>query len=199
MLRWIGPPMAALSIAAAANAVSLSVNSDKLTYLVGETVTLTVTGDLGLDATGYPIRAYSAFGRLDYSGALVDNGTRSQTALVGEIGTWVKGSLDQGDNGVTAFSYAFNQVAGLTADTATNLPAAFATVTLIAQEVGFVGVNWHTTLGLGEELLFFGITNAPGTYFSIIPEPATGALLGLGLVALAVGPRIRARRPLDAR
>jgi hypothetical protein len=164
-------------IAAAANAASLSVGSDKLTYAVGETITLTVTGD---DAGAV---RYGVFGRLDYGGALVDNGTRNQLMLVGQNGSWITGTLPGSDNGVDAYSFAFNQIAGLTPDTAINLPAAFATVTLIAKAVGFVNVNWHTVPD-GAELDFFGLTSAPGTSFTIVPEPDTSVLVALGLFLL---------------
>ena len=165
---------AVVAVASAAHAASLSVSSDKLTYMVGETVTLIVTGDdAGASSSGI-------FGRLDYSGALVDNGTRSQMTL---NPPWISGVLIQGDNGINAFSWAFNQIA-LPAYTATTLPAAFSTVTLIATAVGVVNVSWHTQPD-GDQLSFFGLTNAPGTSFTIaVPEPATAALLCMGLLAI---------------
>jgi hypothetical protein len=177
MLRWIGALVLALSIAAGATAASLSVSSDKLTYLVGETVTLTVTGDDG------GASAYAVFGRLDFSGALVDNATRSQITLVGQQGPWETGTLSSGDDGISAHSDAFNQVRYIQ-DTAYNLPAAFATVTLIAAAVGIVDVAWHIGID-AEQLKFFGLTDAPGTSFTIVPEPASAALFALGLLGLA--------------
>ena len=186
-----------VTIAASANAASLSVNSDKPTYFIGETITLTITGDDGVDFLGENPRTYGIFGRLDYSGAFVDNGTRSQTALVGDLGTWVKGILSAGDNGTAAFSYAFNQLSPCcSGDTANSLPATFATVTLIAKAVGFLDVSWHTAFGQGQELYFFGLTDAPGTSLTIldpVPEPATAVLLGLGLLALVAACRERGR------
>jgi hypothetical protein len=178
MLRATFALLFAIGSAGGASAATLSVTPDKLTYLVGETVTLTVIGDDG------GASAFGIFGRLDYSGLLVDNGTRSQTQLVGQNGNWLKGTLVQGDDGTLANSWAFNQIAPFTdplsPDTANNLPGTLAIVTLIATAVGVVDVNWNSDTGSGFELLFFGLTNAPGTAFTIVPEPATAALLALG-------------------
>jgi hypothetical protein len=207
MKRMLFVGLFAVAIAARANAVSLGVVADKTVYFLGETITLTVFGsDAG-------VSSYGVFGQLDYSGALIDNGTRSQITLNGGI-PWTRGLLPAGDDSINAFSTAFNQIAGLVAQTALNLSdtfyTPFSTVTLVAVDRGLVNVSWHTALD-GFQLDFFGLTNAPGTSFYIIscdgcpppgiPEPTTGALLGLGLVALALTARhvIRARLPIDSR
>jgi hypothetical protein len=169
-----------LSIANAANAATLSLTADKTTYTIGETVTLTVVGD-DEGAT-----AYSIVGRLVYNGALVDNGTRSQITLFGPYGAWTKFALTQADSGTASgtFSDAFQQVSG-SSQTATNLPGVLSTVTLIAKAVGVVDVAWDNAPPPDYPLAFFGLTDAPGTSFTIVPEPATVALLVLGLAALA--------------
>jgi hypothetical protein len=125
-------------------------------------------------------------GRLVYGGALVDNGTPTQIQLVGQFGNWLTyPSLPQGDDGVDAFSTVFDQIAAIPGpDTAFNLPGVVATLTLTAVAPGLVDVNWETSGPFS--LAFFGLTDAPGTSFTIVPEPASGALLGIGLLALAV-------------
>ena len=93
-----------------------------------------------------------------------------------------------GDNGVDAYSEAFNRV-NLNGGPLSAGP--LSTVTLIATAVGIVDVAWETTPPV--DLEFFGLETAPGTSFTIVPEPGTGALLGLGLVALSA-PRRRVER-----
>jgi hypothetical protein len=175
-LLWVALGMVA--IAAGANATTLSVSPDKLTYAVGETITLSISGD------DEGASAYGCFGRLLYRGDIIDNGTRTQKAVHGPSGYFTKGALQATDDGVNASSDAFNQ-ASIAAASPDNLPAEnpFATVTLIAVAVGFVNVNWDTSTP-GYQLDYFGLTNAPGTSFTIVPEPATAALLGLGLLLL---------------
>jgi hypothetical protein len=175
-----------IGFSTASNATTLSVSPDKLTYNVGETVTLSVSGD-GQGAT-----AYGIFGRLQYSGSgSVTSNTQTQKIVTPGA---VKNALFNGPSFSDSFSQIINAV---TAQPASNLPAdnPFSTVTLIASAVGFVNANWNSQAGSGFELNFFGLTSAPGTSFTIvdaIPEPTTGALLGLGLLGLAGWRRARA-------
>ena len=43
----------------------------------------------------------------------------------------------------------------------------------------------------GFELDFFGLTNAPGTSFTVVPEPTTALLLAFGLAGVACARRRR--------
>jgi PEP-CTERM motif-containing protein len=181
MLHALRVLLFAALLASPVGAATLSISSDKLTYNVGETMTLTVFGD---DEGAI---AYSIYGKLLYSGALVDNGPNNGTQFQTLLGPgWTKNVLLATDDGVDASIDAFGQIS-LPAQSADNLPGLLSTVTLIATAPGAVDVSWDdSAVHPGFGLQFFGLTSAPGTSFTIVPEPTTAALLGLGLLALAI-------------
>ena len=163
-----------LGVAGAAGAATLVVESDKLVYLVGETIQLTVTGD-SEGAAGTSI-----VGRLEYSAALTETVTSSQTQHTSFDGNfpWTPAALPVGDG----FATVFNQGFLLNPETVDQLQ--IATATLVAEAAGVVSVGFDVSSPW--ELNFFGLTSAPGTSFTIVPEPATAALLALGMAGLAL-------------
>jgi hypothetical protein len=185
MKRTLFVVAALVAFATAASAATISVVSNKLTYNPGEQVILTVTGNSqgGKDD--------AVFGRLEYSAALTTSLTSSQSQLTRGGGSIfaLTGSLAQGEG----FADVINQIidSGGTPRTVDNLQ--ISTATLLADAAGTVAVTWST--GLGFELDFFGLTSGtnpgPQATFTIIPEPTTAALLGLGLLGLVLGGRRR--------
>jgi hypothetical protein len=182
MKRTLFIVLAVVGFASAASAASLTLAADKTTYNPGETITLTITGD-DAGATSYGIQ-----GVLLYDGALVNNGTRTQTSLTGPYGKWTSGVLFEKDTGALAgtYSFAFSQGTGY-AQGANQLPGALSTVTLIAKSAGVVSIDWQH--GGPNNSAFFGLPDGsfPTTSLTIIPEPTAAALLSLGLIGLAWG------------
>jgi hypothetical protein len=169
-----------VGFATAASAATLSVVSDSATYTPGQTITLTVTAD------DQGTTSYGIFGQLTY-GASNTHVSAVQTLLVGKYGKWTSQPLP-GGGGV---SRAFSQITG-TAQDANNLPGTLSTILLVAGAPGIYPVEWDTTNANPDlRLTFFGLTTAPGTSFTVIPEPTTAALLGLGLLGILVGGRRR--------
>ena len=180
MKRTLVVVAAVVGFAAAASASTLTVfttnssNVAQTVFNVGDTILLKVTGvatgtDLGIQ------------GRLDFNAAI--------TSVVGTVqGTWLPTIVNNSGDG---FSYAFNQTSG-SAQAAIN-PTDTTVITLIADAIGTSTVTWG-----GSSLDFFGIYQYPitdpstGASFSIIPEPTTATLIGLGLFGLALGGRRRA-------
>ena len=190
MKRTLFLVAALVVFATGASAVTLTVVSDKTTYNIGETITLSVNGQSDPGQTSFGI-----FGRLEFDGSLVNISGNTQK-LIGTAGSgWNKSTIETFDSNAagtnTAGAETFDQVnGGGGTQTATD---PISTVTLIAQAAGVVNVVWNTASGSGFELNFFGLSSGPGASFTIvaIPEPSTVALLGLGLIGLTVSGRRR--------
>jgi hypothetical protein len=134
------------------------------------------------------------FGAIDYPGGLVaPYPAGSSQVSLSTIGTaapgWSTGELTC----TTAFCVAFSQVDPNGPQTAGLTNALIATTTFIATSDAPLfdvmnGFRWRTTPST-QQLDFFGVTTAPGMFVTIIPEPATAALLAVGLAGLALARR----------
>jgi hypothetical protein len=186
MRRFALTLLVVVVLAAAADAVSVAIAPDKPFYLPGETVNLIVT----VDARDGGL-ATQVGGTFQYDPTILLGGSMTQTALTAFGGLpWIlppSSVLPCG--GGTCFG--FGQVArepGLPADQGPDF--AISTITFTAGAPGVTDILW-TTVG-PTALTFFGMTSAPGTSVEVVvPEPATAALLVLGLCALR---GVRSRR-----
>lgn len=150
---------ALLLAAGPARAITLSIAPDQATYGVGETVTLSVL----LDLEGTPAQVFD--GRIEFDAALA-TGLDVTTSLDEQVG--IPPFPDCGPGYCDVFDHSLPApVFGLVT----------ATVTLSADAPGEVDVVWNPAP--------LGIVGAPGTSFTIVPEPGAAGLVAMGLAGLA--------------
>lgn len=184
---------ALLGAGAPASAATLSVESDKPVYSVGETISLSIVGD------SEGAEAISVTGFLRFDTTLVEWISLDQRPLTSLDGAevWLTGGaanfcLD--DLAKNPGCPAFDQIGPLVATPLAVDGPLISMMTLIATAPGVVDMVWETDPASTWALDFFGLTDAPGTSFEnapggsfrIVPEPSTALLLMGGLVALGV-------------
>lgn len=185
--------------AVSANALTSLTLVPSGTFMPGSLLTLTTiaTSNGGETATG-------VIGNINYSNAALNAvgqpggpaGPNTQVSL-GTIGDALPGWSNGGLICTTAFCTAFNQTKALPAGTAgiTAVPiaATFFNIDPTTPAGTVLNFVWRTT-PTTQGLSWFGLTNTAGVSVTVvpIPEPTTAALLGLGLVGLAVAGRRRA-------
>lgn len=153
-------------------------------YDVGDTIEITVTGDSQGEET------ITIFGRLLFgtpSVADIASGTPTQNQLLAlGVIPWLMYDSSLGCDASSCNMFAQGEAFGLQPAPASNLLVA--TVSFLAVAPGSSSLSWSTAND-GFQLTFFSLTDAPGTSITVVPEPASGALLGLGLAALAASRR----------
>jgi hypothetical protein len=171
-LCWLGGPAAA---------ATLTITPDKSTYTVGELITLDVFGDSEGEAMVAPR------GTLLFDAALAEWVSSEQQPLTTSGIEWTLGNLTSGEG----FADAFDQLLSEEPETIDN--HLVATVVLRAGSPGTLSYAWQVGPGPGKELRWGAPDeplDAPGGNVTIIPEPATAALLSFGLIGMTA-----ARRP----
>jgi len=196
MKRTLVVVAAVVGFAAAASASTLNVfttdasNVVTSTFTVGDTILLKVTGDAQGGANpGYAQAEAIWDGSLTTT--VIDPITCNGSSLPGgpctsaAQGSWYtnKGQMSLGSDGSALL---INQT-----DPATGTQVDTSFITLVADAVGVSNVSWG-----GSYLVFFDISitnpNIQAHSFTIVPEPTTAVLIGLGLFGLALGGRRRA-------
>lgn len=187
MRPFCGAVLAALTLSGAGSAATLTITPDRQTYRVGDTITLSVLGD----SEGAAVNDF-VHGRILFDPGLADFVASHQEPLTTNGSSWAVGRVGGG----VGFADAFDQFKGEPDPVDGPL---LATVMLLATAPGILDYSWESDLFSDTTLVFFGLTTAPGGSVAIVPEPSTGALVGLAIVATAAARRAARRMALRRR
>ena len=195
MKRTLTSVLAVAFVAAFAVSASAAVNitlSASGTFTPGSLITLTTTATSNGGET-----ALTAFGAINFSDTQLNSNVAGNSQVnLSTVGDAQPGWSSNALLCTTAFCVAFNQTKATPAGTAgiTDLPIATTTFVIDPATAPGSVINfaWRTTPST-QRLDWFGLTNAPGVSVTVaVPEPTTAALLGLGILGLAVSGRRRA-------
>jgi len=176
--------IATLGFTTFANAATLTVVSDAVSYGPGSIITLTVVGTIDPtteSATNIDVRL--EFTNLYFVNSVADQALNPNPPFGPQTG-WTVGGTEGtvSGNSITVF----NQIQGLPpggpfVNNFNGVDSAFvsATVLLVRGAAGLAEVSF------GPNTNFFGIGPGPGMSF-FIPEPATATLLASGLLAITL-------------
>lgn len=175
-LRFAIAVAAVLGLAAAANAATVSIAADASSYNLGDTITITVSSD----SEGELLFTATAF--VAYTGPVTALATNQITGPAG----WFTGNINALHS--PGFQAAFDQLNFSGGDPGTGIGATItfsadapgvATFTISSNPVNLIAFDFGTA------------TAGDSVQVTIVPEPTTAALLGLGLFGLAVAGRRR--------
>jgi hypothetical protein len=174
-----------LGMSLTAQAGTISTTADASSYAVSDVITITVIGDSQGDLSP------SIFGRILYDPSVVAPlGGQTQTKLKTSDGTkWTTGGLNVDPIPNTQDSFnAIGPLGTVAPDTTKKLTAV---MTFHALGSGTAVFSWQTAGGM---FSFFGVQDGvgpTGETVTIVPEPTTAGLMGLGLLGLVVAGRRR--------
>jgi hypothetical protein len=179
--------LAGLGFASAANAASVVMTADSVSVAQGATIILH-----GVVTSSAAEADNTAFGAITYQDAFlsVDATMNSQVGLP----SWATslGALTCNTTRCVSFSQINANASepvpgGVTAFQISSTRFVVDATTPIGTVLSFAWQSSPSTQALD----YFGVTSAPGITVTVIPEPTTAAMLGLGLLGLALAGRRR--------
>lgn len=182
MKRTLIAMVAALGLASSASAATLSLDTDAATYNISDTITVTMT----LTTDGTTPGALSAFAQVAWDGAVgVGAASSSQDGNLSSFSGGIQWTAGGGLCAAADLCTMIDQLQGLTSF-APDAATITATLEIHANAVGALNLqvvdSSFNVFGLSSGATQVGANAAAAT---VVPEPGTAAMVGLGLLGLA--------------